>query len=510
MAVEVVNWKTNTDFYHSGMLRIYFGVFIAFLNAAINGYDNSIFNNMATFNSFGIAFTGVPDFQASSSMYSLTAAMIQIGEMAGCFFVAFFADNFGRRGAMQIGSVIIIAGVVLELATHNLNVFIVGRFLIGFGVSQVTTSAPTYTLEVAHPQFRAWATGIYNTGWGVGSIPAGIILLAMSYVDTGDAAWQIPVGVQAVYSGIVLIGCFFMPESPRWLMSKGREEDARKFLVHFHGNDKEDHPIVDRTLNEIREALEDERRQNASSYAALFIGRPMLYRLGMLIAIGFFSQYAGNWLAGGFTVITNKAFGFNTPQQQLGLSIVNSVLGFISAQVGAAYCERIGRRPLLIYGTLSYIICWTLVIICLAIFNGSNQTLTGVGILGWIIEQLFGIFYAFSWTSINALYPVEILPYSARAKGMALCQFFINLSGVIQSYVLIYGLNAWDWKFFTFYLFFNIFALVIIYYFFVETRGYSLEKIEEIFNAPNPVKKSIEDVRVNVEAAKIYSTEEKA
>ncbi|KAJ3091359.1 hypothetical protein HK100_007197 [Physocladia obscura] len=502
MAVEVVNWKTNTNFYHRGMLTIYFAVFIAFLNAAINGYDNSIFNNMATLNSFGNAFTGKPDFQSSSDKYALTAAMIQIGEMAGCLVVGYISDTFGRRGALMVGSIIVITGVVLELATHDLNVFIFGRFVIGFGVSQVTTAAPTYTLEVAHPQFRSWATGIYNTGWGVGSVPASIILLG-TYVDTSDFAWRLPVGVQALYSGIVLVGCLFIPESPRWLMSKGREDEARKFLVHYHGNDIEDHPIVELTMSEMREALADEIRQNSGSYMALFKGRPMIYRFWLIIAIAFFSQYAGNWLAGGFTVITNAQFGFKTAEQQLGLSIATSALGFIFAQIGAAYCERIGRRPLIIYGTLGFIICWTLTLICLAIYN-NNTDLTGVGIAGWVIEQIFGLIYAFSWNAINALYPVEILPYSARAKGMAMCQFFINLSGVIQSYVLIYGVNTWEWKFDSFYLFFNAFALVIVYFFFPETQGYSLEKIVQIFDDPNPVKKSITDVRVNVEATEIH------
>ncbi|KAJ3115184.1 hypothetical protein HK100_001430 [Physocladia obscura] len=256
------------------------------------------------------------------------------------------------------------------------------------------------------------------------------------------------------------------------------------------------------TLMEMREAFEDEAVRKTGSYSAFFSGRAMTYRLWLIIAIAFFSQYAGNWLAGGFTVITNAQFGFKTAEQQLSLSIANSVLGFIAGQIGASFCEKIGRRTMIIYGTMGFIGCWTIILICLQIFN-ANEELTGVGVAGWIVEQVFGLIYCFTWLSLNALYPAEILPYSARAKGLALCQLFINMSGVIQNFVFIYGVDAWGWKFDSFFLFFNIFALVIEYFFFVETRGYSLEKIDIIFNTPNPVKKSISDVRTVVEVTEI-------
>ncbi|KAJ3190818.1 hypothetical protein HDU82_003812 [Entophlyctis luteolus] len=494
MAVEVINWKSNTDFYTKGMWQIYLACFIAFFNSAINGYDLSIFNNLAAFKSFGTNFIGAENFQGNSDKYALTGAILQVGSIVGCFFVGFTSDYLGRRGAMITGSLLIIAGVILELATSNLNIFILGRFTIGFGVVQVTTSAPTYTVEVAHPQFRSQAGAIYNTGWNVGAIPASIILLAMSYIDsdTNNFTWQLPVGVQAVFSGIVLIGCFFIPESPRWLMSKGREEEARKFLVHYHGNDKEDHPIVEFTMNEMREALADEARSNSASYTALFTGRAMLYRSGLILAIAFFSQYAGSWLASGFTTITNKQFGFNTLEQQLGLSIGTAILGFIFSQLGSAYVDKLGRRTMLLYGTIAYTVCWVVVLICLQVFN-NDSTQTGVGIFGWVVEQIFSIIYSFTWTPLNALYPVEILPFSARAKGMAMCQLLINASGIIQTYVFVYGVNAYGWKFDAFYCVFNAFAAIVIYLTFVETKGYTLERIDEIFNDPNPVKKSLAD-----------------
>ncbi|KAJ3353397.1 hypothetical protein HDU83_006882 [Entophlyctis luteolus] len=497
--VQVIDWSSNTNFYSRGMWHVYFACFIGFFNAVVNGYDLSIFNNLATFYSFGTAFAGIPDFQTSSDRYALTSAILQIGSIVGCLFGGFSSDFFGRRGTMLSGSLVIIVGVILELATTNLNVFMIGRFIVGFGIVQITTSAPIYIVEIAHPQFRSRAGAVYNTGWYVGAIPATVILFAMSYVDTTPLSWQLPVAIQALFSGVVLTGCFFIPESPRWLMDKGRDEEVRRFLVHYHGNEIEDHPIVEFTLNEMREALEDARRQNTASYMAFFTSIPMLYRTGLLIAVAFFSQYAGSWFASGFNVIVNSQFGFSSPQQQLGLSIVTAILNFVSAQIGASYVERIGRRPMLIYGSMSYVVCWIVILICLQIFNNDNSQ-TAVGIFGWVVVQIFSILYSFTWTPLNALYPVEILPYSARAKGMAFCQLIINAASVIQNWVLIYGVNSYGWKWDAFYCVFNVFAAFIIHMYFVETKGYTLEKIEDIFNDPNPVKKSLSEIRQVVSA----------
>jgi len=250
----------------------------------------------------------------------------------------------------------------------------------------------------------------------------------------------------------------------------------------------------------MRDALEDEKRQNAASYLHLFRGRAMLYRTGLLLAVAFFSQYAGSWVASGFTGLVNGYFGFNTEQAKLGAGIVPGIVGFITSQIACIYLDRIGRRPLLLYGQISYSVCFFLILFCLLAYNPSvdlSDKTPATGSIAWaviafVILQIFSIIYSFCWTPLNALYPVEILPYSARAKGMALCQLFINAANVVQSWVLVYATNAWGFHFFAFFGCFNAFASVIIWKYFPETKGLTLEAIDSIFQDPNPVAKSLE------------------
>jgi len=266
-------------------------------------------------------------------------------------------------------------------------------------------------------------------------------------------------------------------------------------LVHYHGNDKADHPIVEFTMVEMRDALAEEERQNAASYTALFTGRAMLYRVGILLSVAFFSQYAGNWLAGGFTSVVYTYFGLVTPQQTLGASIIPGVVSFITSQFGSAYVDKLGRRTMLLYGTISFVVCFLIIGICLEIFTPSQQI--GWAVFAFVVLQLFNIFYSFVWTPLNALYPVEILPYSARAKGMALCQFFINAANVVQSWILVYAANALGYRMIWFYLCFNIFACFIIYKFFPETKGLTLEAMDELFQAPGVVARSLDRFKLS-------------
>ncbi|KAJ3114165.1 hypothetical protein HK098_007452, partial [Nowakowskiella sp. JEL0407] len=312
-----------------------------------------------------------------------------------------------------------------------------------------------------------------------------------------SASWQIPCGLQAAWSGVVFIGCFFVPESPRWLVAAGKTDQARAFLVKYHASGDADHPIVTEQLKEIELAIETEASQNQGTYAALFNNRPNRLRSFVVIGVGFFSQAAGNWIAGYFQSQILPYFGITSTEDKLLLNIITSAISLVAALVGSSFVDKIGRRPYLLIGTFLYTFFFLALTILLAIYNENEVTENPkgpkeVGITAFVVLQLFGIAYAFCWTSINALYPVEVLSYSTRAKGMAMCQAFVNIANIIQSWVLSYGLNAYKWKFFSFYVLFNAFALVMIYFYFPETKGRTLEELDEIFQAPNPVKKSLE------------------
>ncbi|KAI8799629.1 general substrate transporter [Cladochytrium replicatum] len=497
----------EVNFYSKNFLFLYFAIFIAFLNSAINGYDNSLMSGIIIMkgftNDFGqIAADAETGHPGNPAINGLLFSLIQMGQVTAFFFVGYVSDKWGRLRGLQLGSVVIILGTILEIITNSIVLYCIGRYLIGFGICFVVSAAPTYVVEAAHPVFRGRATAIYNCGWHVGAIPASVIIYALSrdpVARVSSLAWRLPCGLQLAWSAIVLLASFFLPESPRWLVSVGRVEDARKFLIKYHADDDSTNPIVEEQMREIEETIAAEKANSQGSFKALFDSRVNRYRSFIVIGVGIFSQTAGNWIAGYFQSQILPYFGIVEESQRLLFNIISSIISLISSLTGAALVDRVGRRPYLVYGSISYVLFFLLLTVLLAVYNNnlvdakeSERNSPAYGIAAFVVLQLFAISYSVCWTSINALYPVEVLAYSTRAKGMAMCQAFVNIANIVQSWGLSYGLDAYKWKFFSFYVIFNAFATAIIWKFYPETKGRTLEELDEIFASENPVKKSLE------------------
>jgi MFS family permease len=143
----------------------------------------------------------------------------------------------GRRWGMFIGALIIVIGTCVQAPSTNLGSFMAGRFILGFGVAISASAGPAYVSEMAHPAYRGTMTGIYNTFYFIGGIPGTFVPYGTSYM-TGSNSWRIPIWLQMVFSGIVVVFSLFLPETPRWLMANDRHEEALNVMAKYHGEGK--------------------------------------------------------------------------------------------------------------------------------------------------------------------------------------------------------------------------------------------------------------------------------
>lgn len=138
---------------------------------------------------------------------------------------------------MFIGSFLIMMGTIITGTTINnasIGQFMGGRFLLGFGVSIVSSAGPIYVVEISHPAFRGVATAYCNTFWFVGSIlSSGAVRRGLNL--SGNISWQLPTWLQMVFPGLISLFCFLIPESPRWLYVNGKGEKAMATLTKWHG-----------------------------------------------------------------------------------------------------------------------------------------------------------------------------------------------------------------------------------------------------------------------------------
>ncbi|KAL8292131.1 hypothetical protein RQP46_001597 [Phenoliferia psychrophenolica] len=254
------------------------------------------------------------------STTSIIFSMYNIGNLVGSFFAAAITDRHGRRWAMFIGSFIVIIGSVVITSSEKQGQFIAGRFILGFGVAIVTTGAPSYCVEIAPPAWRGRATGFYNCGWFGGSIPAAAITLGTSYMTT-DMGWRLPLILQYSQNELII----------GWLMAMGRDEEARNFLVKYHGNGDVNSPIVEIEFAEFKEDIKiDASDKRWWDFAALFNSHSARWRTAMMVFMGVAGQFSGNGL-GYFNLSIYEAAGYDYVMQFV-LNLVNSITSAIAGE----------------------------------------------------------------------------------------------------------------------------------------------------------------------------------
>lgn len=224
-------------------------------------------------------------------------------------------------------------GVAIQTASQNFGMFIASRFLIGFGVAIASLACPILITELAFPTHRAGVTSLYNSSWYLGSIIAGWSTYG-TFRIMSTWAWRIPSVLQALAPTIQLVFIWFIPESPRWLVDHGRDEDAIHVIRKHHCGGDSDDPLIEFEYQEIKEALRLEKEAKASStYISLFQGKGNLKRMRVIIAIAFFSQWSGNGLVSYYLTKVLNGIGITGQGEQLLINGILQIYNYATAIV---------------------------------------------------------------------------------------------------------------------------------------------------------------------------------
>jgi len=493
--------KEPTQPWASTSITLYFCCLIAFFCSTMNGYDGSLMGALLVMPAYQNDFNA--DYIGLKAAY--ISAMYQIGGVVALPFVGPCVDTWGRRVGMFIGCTIIVLGTAVQstsVLNYSLPQFLAGRFFLGFGISIAASAGPAYVVEIAHPLYRGTLTGLYNCFWFTGSIlAAGVTRGSLNFADTNSNQWVVPTAFQAFFSGIILAVCLFLPESPRWLCVNGREEEARAILTKYHGHGNPDSVYVSLQMKEFLETNDSNGADKRFwDYSALFRNRASIIRISCNVVISIFGQWAGNGVVSYFLGALLSTAGITDPVKVLDINLGLAFVSCFFAIVGAFQVDRLGRRPLLLFTNISLTLIWVAITVSSGVYFNTQNTNAAKAIVGFVF--MFGMFYSVGFTPLQALYPVEVLSFEQRAKGMAFSSLAVNAAGLLNQFAWPVALEKIGWKTYIIFVVWCAFQTFVIYFFIPETKGRTLEELDEIFEARNPRNASIAKKKIELDASR--------
>ncbi|ODV76721.1 general substrate transporter [Suhomyces tanzawaensis NRRL Y-17324] len=463
-------------FRYPWLFRLNFHLAGSVLVLVAGGFDGTMMNNLQSLPSWNKYFHN-PHGSDLGKLNIGTA----IGGLCWMPFAFFLTDILGRKKLIILGNLIIIIGAILQGCATSIAMFIGARFLIGFGGISLAGASPLLA-ETAYPTQRPALTSFLAASFPLGSFAAALITwgpynTSMKY---NDWSWRLPSLLQVFFPIISTIAVFFGPESPRWLISKGREEEAFKVLTKYHGGGDPDSALVKFELSEIKAAIAMENANTKNKWLEWFRTPANRHRLGIIMGLPVMMQFCGNALISYYLTIILNNIGFTKTTDKLKINIGLTIYGLVWSYVVSSICGRFKRKTLIItsYASMCFFFVIWIVLSALNQQRHFKDKSLGNAIVA-IIYLYQGCYHIAS--PIAVTYAMEILPFTLRGTGIVIYQLFANVAQFFNTYVNPIAMEAIEWRYYIVWCIWLVVQIAIVYFFFPETYGLALEEIAVVF-----------------------------
>ncbi|CDS14393.1 hypothetical protein LRAMOSA06562 [Lichtheimia ramosa] len=470
--------------------------FVAGAGFLMFGYDQGVMSSLLTLEEFEKQFPTATPYTPSDpvcqdptqctgtpALQSNMVSIYQIGCLLGAILILFVGDSLGRRVSTFWGTAIIIAGTIIQAAANSYGLLCFSRIFTGIGNGMVTSTIPTWQSECAKPKDRGYL--IMNEGMLIGfGIMISYWIDYGFYHTTGEIRWRFPVAFQAFFALIVISGVLILPDSPRWLLKKNYVDEARDVIARLNGVDidseqvAEDIAILEHTL-----ALETERFSWREFWRH---GRVQHFRRMLLGVIAqAMQQYCGiNLITYYATILFERSLGFDASMSRL-LAAVNGTEYWLSAVVAMFCVERFGRRRLMFVGLVGMMCSMAVLAGCISSggrdAEGNIVLAEAEGDVATLTLFTFNTFFAIGFLGMTWLYPAEINPLRTRVQANALS----TCSNWLSNYVIVMitppAIANIGYGIYVIFAIFNFLFIPIVYFFYPETKGRSLEELDVVF-----------------------------
>lgn len=453
-----------------------------------SGFDSSLMNGLQSL-SFWVNYFGKP----TGATLGILNASYNLGAITSLPFVTYVSDHVGRRGSILFGSCVMIVGAIMQAFSVNMGMWIVSRMILGHGIVYCIVAGSALLGELGHPKERAFLGSYFNAFYYVGSVTAAGIVLETLQIQS-DWCWRLPSILQAVPSLIQIATVWFIPESPRYLVSKDKSEEALAILIKYHAEGDETNELPHIELAQIKSALSIENESRKRGWAELFQSAGMRRRCLITAALGLFTQFSGNSLITSYLVKILTQIGWTNPKSQNQLNVGIQGWSLVLAMTIAGLATRWPRRRMYMLCACSLITvytCW-----CVA---QSQATMYGSVAAGNAVIAFMFLYwpaYIIGYNALTYVYLIELFPFYVRTKGVSWFQLFGRCAGFFSTFVNPIGLDSIQWKYLLVYIAFLAFEIVFIYLLFPETYNRTLEELAFLFESEEEKQKIVEESKL--------------
>ena len=404
------------------------------------------------------------DFQVNDHTQEWIVSSMMVGAAVGALAAGWLSFRLGRKYSLLLGAGLFIAGSLLCASAPNPAFLIGSRFVLGIAVGIATFTAPLYLSEIAPGQVRGAMVSAYQL-----MITVGILIAFLS--DTAfslSGAWRWMLGVVAIPAALFLVGVLTLPRSPRWLMMKGRTDEAREVLNRLRA----DTAVVEQEMKDIARQLEVKEQ----GFALLRGNRDFRRSLALGIMLQVVQQLTGINVVMYYAPRIFGLAGYSGHQAQLWGTVIVGAVNVIATFIAIGLVDRWGRRPILL--------------------TGFSVMALGMGALGWLLklgvathaQQLLAVAmllvfiagFAMSAGPMIWILCSEIQPIKGRDFGIAASTFTNWVANTIVGATFLSMLNSFGHaQTFWLYAALNAAFIAFTFWFVPETRGVPLETIEQ-------------------------------
>ncbi|AQZ16938.1 hypothetical protein BZL39_K05370 [Zygosaccharomyces parabailii] len=248
---ETLESKTNLDkvlpvqkrlwIFVPHLLRLNLLIVVPLSASCLNGFDGAILNSFQSMETW-TTYMGNPQ----GAILGALVCGLPFGLLMSIWIAPCVSDRFGRKITTYCRAVATIIGVAIQTCAVNYASFFISRIVVGWGIGFYMISAPALITEIAYPKYRPMCVSFFNTTWYLGSIMASWIAYGTHFMTESQFSWRIPALIQCVFPVFHIIFLHFVPESPRYLVSRGKIQDVKEFLLKYHAgkSPEEESPLV--------------------------------------------------------------------------------------------------------------------------------------------------------------------------------------------------------------------------------------------------------------------------